>query len=200
MHMRIRFAAASLLVAALNLPISADTAPSTLLEDFVHYALTAQVEMADANGQALLDSGLNPEELAELVDGLPTLRDRLPVAIRWAREVPSLSSIAGKLESRIERGRLDLAQSPKRIAEAIDMLDGGRRARTLARARLIEAGQYAVPPMLRSLQELQTPAEISLGVRNILPELGRGLRVTGYRLQVTSCRLQATGYKLQVTG
>jgi hypothetical protein len=178
MFTRTRLGAALLLLGmALCLPqpaiAAADTAPSDLLEDFVHYALTAQVPMAQANGDALLNSGLSDEALAELVDENPRMRDRLPVALRWAREVPELEGIAAKIEHHVERGRLDRAQNNARIQEAIKMLGGTRRARTLAHGRLVEAGEYAVPPLLRALNDPSTPAEISLGVTNTLPSLGR---------------------------
>ena len=178
MFTRTRLGAALLLLGmALCLPqpaiAAADTAPSEMLEDFVHYALTAQVPLAEANGEALLNSGLSDEALAELVDENPRMRDRLPVALRWAREVPELETIAAKIESHVERGRLDRAQNNDRIQEAITMLGGTRRARTLAHGRLVEAGEYAVPPMLRALNDPSTPAEISLGVTNTLPALGR---------------------------
>ena len=165
MFTRTRLGAALLLLGmALCLPqpaiAAADTAPSEMLEDFVHYALTAQVPLAEANGEALLNSGLSDEALAELVDENPRMRDRLPVALRWAREVPELETIAAKIESHVERGRLDRAQNNDRIQEAITMLGGTRRARTLAHGRLVEAGEYAVPPMLRALNDPSTPAEI----------------------------------------
>ncbi|MCP4757930.1 MAG: hypothetical protein GY894_10875 [Planctomycetes bacterium] len=175
--MRNRFAAASLLVASIcssmGLAASTDASPATLLEDFVHYTLTAQIEMAQANGEALLKSGLDAEQLAALVDEHPRMRDRLPVAIRWAREVPALESVAASIESTVEQGRLDLARDGGRIDEAIEMLSGTRRARMLAHDRLVEAGEYAVPTMLRRLANPETTPDTQLGVTNTLPALGR---------------------------
>jgi len=177
MFTRNRFAAASLLVASMCTPMGlaapTDASPATLLEDFVHYALTAQIEMAQANGEALLKSGLDAEQLAALVDEHPRMRDRLPIAIRWAREVPALESVASTLESKVEQGRLDLARDGGRIDEAIGMLSGTRRSRMLAHDRLVEAGEYAVPPMLRRLSNPDTTPDIRLGVTNTLPALGR---------------------------
>ena len=152
---------------------AADTSPTEMLEDFVHYALTAQVEMAKANGEALLDSDLSDESIAALVDEDPRLRDRLPVAIRWAREVPGLVEIAGALEARVEKGRIDLARDEARILESIDMLGGTRRARSLARTRLVEAGEYAVPMMLVALGDPATSPDVELGLTSTLPMLGR---------------------------
>ena len=156
------------------LPASAaDASPTVMLDDFVHYALTAQVEMARSNGEALLNSGLSDEDLAELVDEDPRMRDRLPVALRWAREVPALTDIASAMESRVEKGRMDMARDTDRINEAIQMLGGTRRARSLAHARLVEAGEFAVPPMLVAMSDPGTSTEIQLGLNNTLPTLGR---------------------------
>jgi hypothetical protein len=177
MFTRTRLGAALLLMATaliMSPMATADEAsPTEMLEDFVHYALTAQVPMALANGEALLSSGLSDQDLAALVDDDPRMRERLPVALRWAREVSDLESIASQLESRVERGRLERAQDFDRIQEAITMLGGTRRARTLAYDRLVEAGEYAVPPMLVALTDPGTSAEVSLGVTNTLPSLGR---------------------------
>jgi len=171
-----RIGVATLLTISALLPargLAATPSPNAMLEDFIHYALTAQVEMAKANAEALLKSGLTNEQLAALVDEDPRLRKRLPVAIRWAREVPELETVAGKLEREVERGRMDLARDTDRIVEAIGLLSGTRRARLLAQDRLIEAGEYAVPPMVAVLSDVDAPAEINLGVRTTLPELGR---------------------------
>ena len=175
MFTRIRLAAILALLAMALLPsrAAAETAPSVMLEDFIHYALTAQVPMAKANGEALLSSGLSDEELAGLVDEDPRMIERFPIALRWAREVPDLERISAQLESRVEKGRLERAQNPTRIQEAIGMLGGTRRARTLAYDRLVEAGEYAVPPMLRALNDPSTAGEVTLGVTNTLPALGR---------------------------
>jgi hypothetical protein len=176
--MRIRLAILStLLMTGLcmsSMPAAAaDASPTVMLDDFVHYALTAQVEMARSNGEALLNSELSDKDLAELVDEDPRMRDRLPVAIRWAREVPSLADIASAMESRVEKGRMDMARDIDRINEAIQMLGGTRRARSLAHARLVEAGEFAVPPMLVAMSDPGTSTEIQLGLNNTLPTLGR---------------------------
>ncbi len=176
MHPRLACVTMALIVAicvAARPVAAADASPTEMLEDFVHYALTAQVEMAKANGEALLDSDLSDEAIAALVDEDPRLRDRLPVAIRWAREVPGLVDIAGALETRVEKGRIDLARDEARILEAIDMLGGTRRARSLARTRLVEAGEHAVPMMLVALGDPSTSPDVELGLTSTLPMLGR---------------------------
>lgn len=152
---------------------NAETPMPVLLDDFIHYSLTAQVELAKANGEALLQGELSDADLASYIDDDPQLSDRLLLALRWAREVPELEKIAAAIESHVEKGRLDLARDQARINEAIMMLDGTRRARMLAHQRLLAAGEQAVPAMLVSLANPDTDAATKLSVRQTLPSLGR---------------------------
>ncbi|MCH2142854.1 MAG: hypothetical protein MK077_07650 [Phycisphaerales bacterium] len=152
---------------------NAETPMPVLLDDFIHYSLTAQVELAKANGEALLGGGLSDADLASYIDDDPQLADRLLLALRWAREVPDLEPIAAAIESHVEKGRLDLARDQARINEAITMLDGTRRARMLAHERLLAAGEQAVPAMLVSLANPETDSATKLSLRQTLPALGR---------------------------
>ncbi|HJO15757.1 MAG TPA: hypothetical protein QF800_02600, partial [Phycisphaerales bacterium] len=125
----------SILIVILTLCVgsraAAETPMPVLLDDFIHYSLTAQVELAKANGEALLNGGLSDADLASYIDDDPRLADRLLLALRWAREVPDLKPVAAAIESHVEKGRMDLARDQARINEAIGMLDGTRRARML---------------------------------------------------------------------
>ncbi|MEE8508182.1 MAG: HEAT repeat domain-containing protein [Myxococcota bacterium] len=142
------------------------------LEDFVHYARIAKVELALAHGQALLESGITNAELAGLLDDDRKLVERFEDAISRARFVPELEDLAGEIEVRVERGRLDLARDPARIEEAISMLNGTQRAQVLARRRLEEAGEYAIPDMLRQITE--GPDErLKLACESMIRQIGR---------------------------
>jgi hypothetical protein len=131
-------------------------APEQMLEDFVFYTLTANPDLAAANGQALLDSGLSFAEMAVLLDeGGKTTVIRFDSAIIRAQRIPDpeLERVAATLSTSIERGRLDLARDPDRIDEAIRMLVGNQRERLIGTRRLIAAGEYAVPSLLRQITE-----------------------------------------------
>ena len=41
--------------------------PAKLVEDFLHYVLIAKPDLAEATGQALFDSGITDEQLADIV-------------------------------------------------------------------------------------------------------------------------------------
>ncbi len=167
-----RLGLAAVLAALLTLPARAADAVQ-LLDDFVHYSLTAQLDLAQASGQQLLDSDLSDAELANIVDDDPNLRDRLVRALRWGREVPTLEEISGQIEVRVEVGRLDQARDEARLEEAITMLGGTRRERQLGAGRLLAGGEHAVPAMLRALDSGDLPQDIRMEVVQLLPAIGR---------------------------
>ncbi len=167
-----RLGLAALLVTIFALPARAADAV-LLLEDFVHYSLTAQVDLAAASGQTLLDSDVSDAELANIVDDDPSLRDRLTRAFRWGREIPQLEEMSGRIEKRVELGRLDQARDEGRIESAIPMLGGTRRERQIGAGRLLAAGEHAVPPALRAINSTDLPSNIRLELVRMLPAVGR---------------------------
>jgi len=142
------------------------------LEDFVHYARIAKIDLALAHGQALLETGITNAEMAILLDDDRKLLERFQDAISRARFVPELEDLAAQIEIRVERGRLDLARDPVRIAEAITMLAGTFRAQGLARRRLEEAGEYAIPDMLRQITE-GSDEGLKLRCEEMIRQIGR---------------------------
>ena len=163
-----------LVMALFSGPIHAEDAnsPTTNLEDFVHYALVANVQMAEAHAKALLD-GVSDSELAELVDEKPKLRKRLNRALDWARRVPEMEATVTELADRIESGRIELAHSPLRVKQAISMLDGSRRDQLVARKRLVAAGEYAVPGLVDLITADGTSERVRWNAEQILIEIGR---------------------------
>lgn len=148
------------------------TTPRDLLEDFAHYSLTANVELASANARALIDLPLTDAELAVLLDEGSLTLERFDRAISRAQMVPELEDIASELARRIEVGRLDLARDAKRIDEAIGMLVGNQRAKLLAKNRLIAAGEYAVPALLRQVTE-GIDESLKLACQDMIRQIGR---------------------------
>ena len=169
-----RLGLATLLLTIFALASTARAAdPVQLLDDFVHYSLTGQVELAKASGDALLDSGISDAELANIVDDDPSLRGRLVRALRWSREVGPLEPLAAQIEMRVEIGRLDQSRDEARIEEAIPMLGGTRRERQLGAGRLLAAGEHAVPAILRALDSSDLPTTIRHELMRLLPGIGR---------------------------
>lgn len=156
---------------------SDDTAAATPmgeqhLDDFVHYALTANTELAKANAEWLLKNISGDEGMATLLNESSVTPRRFDRAMRWASEVPELSEIASTLATRIENGRLSLSRDQDRVTAAIAMLDGTRRDQMLARGRLVAAGEYAVPALLREMIEGENE-ERRWASAQLLREIGR---------------------------
>ena len=79
-----------------------NTAAQQHLEDFVHYSLTANVELAEANAQWLLQNIASDEDLAKLMNDSGESPERFSRAMQWAQEVPELHDVTSTLSSRIE--------------------------------------------------------------------------------------------------
>jgi hypothetical protein len=163
-----------LLVVAGAARAQAKVDPAQHLEDFVHYTLTANPDLASAHAEALFSSGLTDAELAELLDseGSRVRPERFDEAVVRGLRIPEIEQSAAELARRVEKGRLDLARNGQRIAEAIAMLTGAQRARLLARQRLMHAGEYAVPALLKQILE-GTDERLKNQCQRMLVDIGR---------------------------
>jgi hypothetical protein len=132
---------ACVLALTLGRPVFAWPTPQELLNDFTHYAIIANIELAAANAQALMDSGITDDKLAELLDEGKVTPKRFDDAIGRAMMIKELEPIAAELNRRVEAGRLDLARHPKRVAEAVNWVVGTRRARLRGEQRVAAAGE-----------------------------------------------------------
>jgi hypothetical protein len=142
-----------------------------LINDFVHYVLIDRADAAKAMGQGLLDRKLTPTEFTKLVDSTTGFK-RFSDAVARAGRTPSLEPVAGALFKFYEGGQLEQARDPGAIESSIKMLSGDMRQRSVARERLLFAGEYAVPKLFSTYfagSDVATNAEI----RRILVELGR---------------------------
>lgn len=152
------------------------TDPRELLQDFNHFVFIMQPELAEANARALLDLGLEPVEFVGLVEDSGELQ-RFDEAYRRALRVPALEPVAAELWGLYESGKRARARSPQEIDRNIELLTQGLRARSLATARLLEAGEYAVPQLLdamlqptrQDLRGLVIPILDSMGRAAVLP-------------------------------
>lgn len=149
---------------------ASDMTPDQLLADFIHYVKIDQRELAESFGKALLELGLTPGQFLALVEDTPQAQVRFDEAVRDALRDARLQPIAGELSRLLENGRLEQARDPNAITRNIELLSGPLRARTLARQRLIEAGQYSVPQLLAAMLNPNDPVT-SLEARRLLRDL-----------------------------
>lgn len=130
---------------------------SQQVDQFLHYIMIARPDLARTAGEALVGDEVTASQLAQVVDGM-NLGERLDRALRRGRAMgDGVGELVGKFEAKLERGRLERARETARMAEAITMLDGTIRQQGLARARLEEAGEYAVPLLLAQIVDGRNP-------------------------------------------
>ena len=148
------------------------TDPAELFDDFIHYTLIARPDLAAAKAELLLGLGLTDAELAQLLDDDRTLVERFDRAILWGQKRTELQDLATELDRRVEKGRHDMARNAERIQEAIEMLKGNQRAKMLARQRLIAAGEYAVPKLLKVITDGRDE-RLKVAVGDVIVKIGR---------------------------
>lgn len=167
-----------------------------LLEDFAHYVMIANTEMARATAQALIDRNLDPLTFVGMVEDSLTMQERFERAYRRAILSPDLEPVAAGLQSLYEEGRRARARDPREVERNIGLLTGMARGRLLAQQRLMQAGEYAVPQLLDVLLDRKDPllqAEVGalLGVmgRQALQPLCEALLFVDAATQETLCRI-----------
>lgn len=192
----------------LNASASAQSAPSNaqLLDDFNFFVNTANVELAAANARALLDRGLTPEEFLGVVEDSAQLESRFEAAYLRALRYQELEDLAAELHELYEEGRRARSRDLDEIDRNIAMLTGNARAKQLARGRLMEAGEYAVPSLLAPLMQdgdrlLQSEAQrllIDMGRDSVKP-LVAALPGVAPNVQEKICLiLGSIGYEMAV--
>ncbi len=205
---RLAGAATLSMVLLTNAAASAQNAPSNaeLLDDFNFFVNTANVELALANARALLDRGLTAEEFLGVVEDSAQLESRFEAAYLRALRYQELEGIAAELYSLYEEGRRARSRDLDEIDRNIAMLTGNARARQLARGRLIEAGEYAVPSLLAPLMQdgdrlLQSEAQrllIDMGRDSVKPLVAALEGVTPNVQEKICLILGSIGYEMAV--
>ncbi|MBM93026.1 MAG: hypothetical protein CMJ35_15670 [Phycisphaerae bacterium] len=142
-----------------------------LLRDFIHFVKIARFDVANDIGTRLLDSGLSSEGFVDLIEQSRE-QQRFEEAVAAGLRVPVLEPIAAQLESLFRDGKLSRARNPEEIARNIGLLTEGLRARSLARERLIFAGEYAMPQLLDAYLQ-QKDLALKAQVQRLLVDMGR---------------------------
>jgi hypothetical protein len=149
-----------------------ETQRQELLRDFIHFVKIARFDVASDLGTRLMDTGITNAEFVDLVESSRE-QQRFEEAIAAGLRVPVLEPVAAQLESMFRDGKLDRARDPQEIARNIELLTSGLRARTLARERLIFAGEYAMPQLLDAYLQNKDLA-LKAQVQRLMVDLGRG--------------------------
>ncbi len=156
---------------AQDAPASADRTMEETLRDFIHFVRIARYDAAHALGQELLDAGMSPIEFVDLVEQTGEF-DRFERSVAEAMRVQSLEAVAAGLDRLFRDGKLARARHPDEIARNIALLTEGLRARSLARERLVAAGEYAMPQLLEAFLQGTDPG-LRAQVQRVMVDLGR---------------------------
>ncbi len=145
--------------------------PADLLQDFTFYVNIAQLDLAEANARAIIDSGITPREFVALVEDQVGMEERLERAYLRALRFDELETVAADLWSFYEQGLRERARDPDRIRENIELLAGNARQRRIGTERLRDASQYAIPELIEVLVQGQNPA-LESEVRSVIEAIG----------------------------
>lgn len=142
-----------------------------LLEDFEHFMLIANYELAADVGAKLMNGGLTPVEFVQLVERSRNIR-RYEQALARAMNVAELEDLAALMDRTYRQGKLDRARDPAEITRNIELLKGTLRQQQIAHDRLVAAGEYALPQLLDAALQRQDP-ELRARVVRVMRDLGR---------------------------
>ncbi len=163
-----------------------DTAPATgeapsaqpateeqakLFDMALHYILIAKPDLVASTIQALFASGVTDEQLAQLVDERG-IRERVDRALSRGRSMEGAGDLVSQLDARILAGTRATSRNAHRIEQAVIDLGGTMRQQMIARGRLLTAGEYAVPALLRALAN-PSNAKLSAAARSVLVDIKR---------------------------
>jgi HEAT repeat protein len=149
--------------------VATDGKLADLWENLIHYIVIGQDQAALSYAKAILDAGAKPTEVyylsARSPDSLKTLAG--------GRQLKGLAEPIDQLLKLIELGFSTERSDPEQIRKAIDLLAGTQRAHIRGTERLVLSGEYAVPQLLRKLEDPQITDDLREKIMLVLPKLGK---------------------------
>ena len=153
---------------------AAPTGPlKQLADDFMHYSLVNNDDLAKANGQALLNSNASPQDFLAAFEDAANGRNPRDIMLRDQNR-PDLKDVASQLLDRLEEGYRSVSRDPARIRADIERLGNGPRAYDNAREHLRAAGQFAAPLFIEYLEN-DSKKNIHPYLVRVMGEIGRPL-------------------------
>ena len=141
------------------------------LDMALHYILIGDATLAKASIQALFDSEISDEQLAQLVDE-KGIREKLERSLTRGRGMEGAAELVAELESRYLTGTRATSRNALRIEEAVQGLGGSMRQEMVSRQRLLAAGAFAVPALLKALEDGKN-LKLAHSARSVLVEIKR---------------------------
>lgn len=149
----------------------ATAAQSHDLDMALHYILIGDATLAKTSIQALFDSEITDEQIAQLVDE-KGIREKLERSLTRGRGIEGAAELVAELESRYLAGTRATSRNALRIEEAVQGLGGSMRQEMVSRQRLLAAGAFAVPALLKALEDGKN-LKLAHSARSVLVEIKR---------------------------
>ena len=149
----------------------ATAAQSHDLDMALHYILIGNATLANASIQSLFDSAITDEQLAQLID-VKGIREKVERSLTRGRGMEGAAELVSELESRYLAGTRATSRNALRIEEAVQGLGGSMRQEMVSRQRLLAAGAFAVPSLLKALGDVQN-LKLANSARSVLVEMKR---------------------------
>ena len=149
----------------------ATAAQSHDLDMALHYILIGNATLAKASIQSLFDSAITDEQLAQLID-VKGIREKVERSLTRGRGMEGAAELVAELESRYLAGTRATSRNALRIEEAVQGLGGSMRQEMVSRQRLLAAGAFAVPSLLKALEDVQN-LKLANSARSVLVEMKR---------------------------
>jgi len=149
------------------------------LANYLHFALIGQFDIADSHAEALLKLPALRPLSPDAAEALVTLtdedhyKDAIDILLLLINNT-SIADNARKVLDLIREAHRTQSRNPERILDSIRMLAGTPTQRMTALERLRDAGEYAVPWLLRVIADLRQK-ELHPFVMAVLPQLGKGI-------------------------
>jgi hypothetical protein len=145
-------------------------------EDFWHYGRIARYDLANANGQKVLELGAgNPTAVLQAFEAVTSQTGRKDNIDNWLlrwQGVEQMNDVASKITALINEGRQGRRSDPAFIQQQIERLGTNERAYRLAIAQLRNAGELAVPMMVEYLRNPEKQS-LAIPIRRALRDLGQ---------------------------
>jgi HEAT repeat protein len=139
-------------------------------DNYLHYLLIRQ-DLAKGYAQAILQGNPDPVQLFELSEKNPQ-GFQLLLRVKDIAPDAELTELTGKILDVIEKGSFARSTDTAVIAEEIKRLNSTERGRLAAVQRLKNAGEYAIPLMIKALSDSDRKDEFT-EIALALPQVGR---------------------------
>lgn len=149
--------------------LASDATVEDLFKDFLHYARLGQFTMADSHAKALL---VHPELKAVTVMELAHKDPEAIATLLIIIKNSTISESAQRVLELIDKGEFERRQDSERIAANITLLGGNPQQEATATKHLIDSGEYAIPPLVKTLIQ-QNKSPIRSRIVTALPKLGK---------------------------